>query len=302
MFSGINAIEFNRQFKTNEDCLTYLAEYKWGQGFVCSRCGCISHVKGRTSYHRRCQQCRYDESVTANTLFHAMKMPVLKAFHMVFRLTAKKKGMSTVELGAEVSVQQKTAWLFKRKIQIAMKQDHHYKLKGQVDVDETLMGFHTTRTKGGRSLDDRMALIVAAEILPDDKVGNIRIQEIENFKAVTLKYSIKDMISPSAQIRSDDYCSYRTLKNEGMNIKTERSDNGKNFEVLHRQIMLFKNWIVGIHHRWSKNHLYAYTDEYVYRFNHRNERGKLFNFVIADMMHQVEHPHRVIKTLCAYST
>jgi hypothetical protein len=53
----------------------------------------------------RCKQCGYDESVTANTIFHGMKMPVLKAFHMIFRLTAKKKGMSTVELGTEVGVE-----------------------------------------------------------------------------------------------------------------------------------------------------------------------------------------------------
>jgi hypothetical protein len=212
MFYGINAIQFNRQFKTNDDCLNYLSHHKWRHGFRCSRCGCSKDVKGRTSHHRRCQKCHYDESVTANTLFHAMKMPILKAFHIVFRLTAKKKGMSTVELGAEVSVQQKTAWLFKRKIQIAMKQDHHYKLQGQVDVDETLMGFHTTRLHGGRSLTNRMALIIAAEILPNEKVGNIRIREIENFKSVTLKYSIKEMINTDAQIRTDNYCSYRTLQ------------------------------------------------------------------------------------------
>ena len=73
--------------------------------------------------------CGYSESVTANTVFHGMKMPVLKAFHMIFRLTAKKKGISTTELGSEVGVQQKTAWLFKRKVQVAMKQDSKDKLK-----------------------------------------------------------------------------------------------------------------------------------------------------------------------------
>lgn len=302
MFYGINAIQFNRQFKTNEDCLDYLFELKWGKGFSCSRCGGQKPVKGRTSYHRRCQRCCYDESVIANTLFHAMKMPILKAFHLVFRVSVKKKGMSTVELGNEVSVQQKTAWLFKRKIQIAMKQDHHYKLKGQVDVDETLMGFHTTRLNGGRSLLSRMALIIAVEILPGGKVGNMRMQQIENFKALTLKYAIKDTVCSSAQIRTDNYCSYRTLKNEGMNITNEGSEKGKAFELLHRQIMLFKNWVVGIHHRWSKNHLYAYADEYVYRFNHRNERKRIFNLVIKSMMHQIQHPLPVIKTLCAYST
>lgn len=44
--------------------------------------------------------------------------------------------MSTIELGTEVGVQQKTAWLFKRKVQAAMKKDKDDKLNGKVDIDE----------------------------------------------------------------------------------------------------------------------------------------------------------------------
>lgn len=302
MFKSINAIEFNKKFSSNEDCYQYLIEWKWGYGFNCSKCGCIHSIKGRTYYYRRCKDCLYDESATANTVFHGMKMPILKAFHMIFRLTAKKKGMSTMELGSEVGVQQKTAWLFKRKIQVAMKQDNNTKLHGNVDVDETLLGANTGRKYGGRNLDKRKALMVAAEILPDGRTGNIRMHDIENFKALTLKQAIKDMVNPSASIRSDDYCSYHTLQQEGMNIQLERSQKGKAFEQIHRQIMQFKNWLVGIHHRWSKEHLFAYADEYVFRFNRRNVRKGLFHSVIDRMMHQIPHPYPVIKTLCAYST
>jgi len=303
MFKGINAIEFNKRFSSNEPCYQYLIDLKWGKGFTCSRCGCDKSNKGRTYYHRRCKQCNYDESVLANTIFHGMKMPILKAFHMIFRLTAKKKGMSTTELGAEVGVEQKTAWLFKRKIQVAMKQDNNDKLSGNVDVDETLLGFHTGRKDGGRSLEKRKALMVAVEILPDGRTGNIRMQDIENFKADTLKYAIRDMIQPTASIRADDYCAYFTLQQQGMNnIGLIRSQKGTAFEELHRQVMQFKNWLVGIHHKWSKQHLFAYVDEYVFRFNRRNERKNIFNQVIEIMMQQVPHPYPVIKKLCAYST
>lgn len=231
-----------------------------------------------------------------------MKMPILKAFHMVFRLTAKKKGMSTTELGDEVGVQQKTAWLFKRKIQVAMKPDMGKKLDGNVDVDETMLGFQTGRKDGGRSLENRDAVFIAAEILDDGRTGNIAMQQIENFKADTLAYAINDLISGSATIRSDNYCLYRTIQRSMDNLKTECSENGKAFEQLHRQIMLFKNWLVGIHHKWSEKHLFAYCNEYEFRFNRRNRRNSIFNSLIDRMMHQVPHPYPVIKTLCAYST
>jgi hypothetical protein len=303
MFKGINAIEFNKRFSSNEDCYEYLMAWKWGNGFACSKCGCKESNKGRTYYYRRCKKCKYDESVLANTLFHDMKMPVLKAFHMLFRLTAKKKGMSTTELGAEVGVEQKTAWLFKRKVQIAMQQDNNDKLKGNVDVDETVLGHHTGIKQGGRSLEVKQALMIAVEILKDGRTGNLRLKHIENFTAPTLKYAIKDMVDKEAAVRTDDYCSYHTIETEGtINIRRERSENGKAFVEIHRQIMLFKNWLIGIHHKWSKAHLHAYADEYVFRFNRRNYRKGIFHTLINNMMHQIPHPYKAIKIACECST
>ena len=121
MFKGVDAIDFARRFPNNEACLRFLEQKKWKNGYRCVRCGCDYYVKGKTSFHRRCRSCAYDESVTANTLFHDMHLPLMKAFYLLFRIVTKKKGMSTVELAGEVSVQQKTAWLFKRKIQVAMR-------------------------------------------------------------------------------------------------------------------------------------------------------------------------------------
>ena len=265
---ALNKIEFGKRFYDNESCYMYLIEQKWGNGFSCSRCGHEKYYKGKTYYYCKCRKCGYSESVTANTIFHGMKMPVLKDFHMIFRLTAKKKGMSTTELGSEVGVQQKTAWLFKRKVQVVMKQDNQDKLKGNVDADETIVGGYTNKNKG-RSLATKEAILLATEKLEDGRTGNIRMQQIENFEALTLKYALKDMI--------DD-------------------------QELHKQIMQFKNWLRGIHHKCSKQHLFAYADEYVFRFNRRNNRKAIFQKVIHKMMNQIPHPYPVLKTLYAYST
>jgi len=298
MFQGMNVIEFSRKFKDNEDCYRYLMELKWNKGFECSRCGCTQSYKGRTYYYRRCKSCSYSESVTANTVFHGMKFPILKAFHMIFRLSVKKKGMSTTELGHEVGVQQKTAWLFKRKIQVVMKQQDDDKLDGDVDADETLLGGYKQGVRG-RSLEHKNAVLIVAEQLPDGRTGNIRMQEVEKFEADTLKYTLKDMVSEEASIRTDDHRSYQHLSKE-MNIQTVGSQRGKGLEELHKQIMQFKNWLRGIHHKCSDQHLHAYLDEYVYRFNKRNCRKWIFNDVIKKLIHQVPHPYPVIKTLCAH--
>ncbi len=93
------------------------------------------------------------EGVTAIMVFHGMKMPILKVFHFFFKLAAKK-AMSTTELGAKVGVQQKKVWLFKRKIQVVMKQNSSDKLNRNVDIDERSLGGYMKKHRG-RSLEQK---------------------------------------------------------------------------------------------------------------------------------------------------
>jgi transposase-like protein len=300
MFKGINAIEFNKRFSDNESCYKYFIEIKWKDRYSCTKCCHKKSGKGRTYFYRRCKKCGYDESVTSNTVFHGIKMPILKAFHMIFRISTKKKGMSTIELGTEVGVEQKTAWLFKRKVQAMMKKDKDDKLNGNVQVDETLVGGHSSAR--GRSTETKSALFVAVEVLADGRTGNIDLQHIESFKSEELKYAIKDAISEDSSIQTDAFHSYKKLSKEMENITISYSKNGSTMAQIHKQIMQFKNWLRGTHHKCSKENLFAYTDEYEYRFNRRNRRKWLFNDIINKMMNQFPHPYNYLKTLCVYST
>jgi transposase-like protein len=296
MFQGINAIEFSSRFKDNDSCYEYLLEKKWGNGYQCIRCGCKESNKGRTRYYKRCKQCGYDESVTANTVFHDIKMPILKAFHLAFRIGSKKKGMSTVELGNEVGVEQKTAWLFKRKIQEVL--GDKVQLKGNVHADETIVGGHSKGTAHrGRSLKEKSAVVVAAEILDDGRTGNINFETIENFEADTLKFALKDMIDGQANIVTDQHKSYESLK-DAMKIETVKSEKGNALKEIHKQIMLFKNWLRGIHHKCSKALLKKYLNEYRFRFNNRNRRHRIFDILIGRLMHYAPQPYPVLKNQC----
>ena len=86
------------------------------------------------------------------------------------------------------------------------------------------------------------------------------------------------------------------------NITLNYSEKGRTMKELHKQIMQFKNWLRGTHHKCSKEYLFAYSNEYEYRFNRRNMRTWLFNDAVGRMMKQFPHPYQYLKTLCVYST
>jgi len=106
-FLGVNSIKFNRYFREEEDCYRYLSEVKWSEkGYQCKRCGYTKYGKGEKPYSRRCTKCNYDESPTAGTLFDKCKFSLLIAFHIAFKISTKKKGMSSEELSEEFEIRQ----------------------------------------------------------------------------------------------------------------------------------------------------------------------------------------------------
>lgn len=88
-----------------------------------------------------------------------------------------KKGMSTVELGNEVGIQQKSAWLFKRKTQVGMRSDKKSKIETQVQVDEFVVG-GKEQGKPGRSLLAKKATMIIMETIDEKTVGRVNLQQI----------------------------------------------------------------------------------------------------------------------------
>ena len=135
-----NMISFAEKFGTEEQCLEFLTQEKWGAGYSCRKCNYAVSVKGRMWYHRMCQKCGYDESCIAHTLFHKLKFPLVSVFWIVYQLSTMKKGMSTLEISRQYGILQENAWYFKRKVQAAMQSQQRAKLSGIVQVDETVIG------------------------------------------------------------------------------------------------------------------------------------------------------------------
>jgi len=102
-FRGVNSINFHKRFKDDKDCYNYLADIKWpDENFKCKKCGHNKFCSGKKPSSRRCIKCRYDESPTARTMFDKCKFSLLVAFHIAFKISVRKKGMSSLELSSDL--------------------------------------------------------------------------------------------------------------------------------------------------------------------------------------------------------
>jgi len=274
MFSTLNIFEFQKQFTSTADCLQYLAETKWKNGYQCRRCGCREYTKGYQPFARRCKHCRYDESATAHTIFHNLKFGLRKAFYGAFRY-CKKKGMSSYELAKEIGISQPSAWLFHCKLQQAMQSSGKHPLTGEVHIDEYVSG-GAEAGKPGRSHGKKKKTLIMVEVRAGNKTGRVYCQQIDNYQKETLYPIIEAKVEPMAEVVTDEYPSYDKLKEKFSKAKQMKSEKGKNFPQLHQQIMNIKGWIRGIHHKCSSKHYQKYLDEYCFKTNRRNTEQGIF--------------------------
>jgi len=281
-YKGLNSISFTKHFGNDEACLKYLAELKWEDEYKCKKCGYARFCNGKKPFSRRCNQCGYDESPTAGTMFDKCKFPLHLAFHIAFKVSTKKKGMSTLELSREFEMRQKTCWEFKKKIQQAMKSSMQYKLSGEVFVDEFLIGEKEVN-KQGRSHGKKRLVIVALEKVTNG-VGRAYARVIESSSSKEFRPFFEDHISSDSKVLTDEWNGYKPLKKEYPNLMQTPSSNGNSFPDIHIHIMNIKGWLRGIHHHCSKEHLQGYLDEYHFRYNRRNNMETIFHLLIKRMI------------------
>ena len=295
MFEGISIASFNKTFRNEDDCKSYLFVMKWKDGYKCRRCGSTKSNKGKTSFHLRCKLCAYDESVTAHTMFHKLKLPLLKAFGMAFRVSVKKKGMSTVELSREFSINQKSSWLFKRKTQEAMRSSGEHLLAGKVEVDEILIG-GPEENRRGRDKGDKKLVVIAVEKVKDNKIGRAYGQVIQQASGECFKPFFEGYIDcDNAQVVTDCWKGYLPLEGE-FEIKQKLSNGGKSFPGLHIVIMNLKGWLRGIHHHCSARFTNGYLDEFFFRFNRRNFLTSIWHKLIERFMTNQPYCHKAYAT------
>lgn len=282
IFKGQNLIEFAERFKTDQDCIEYLSEIKWSSGYTCRKC---SHSKYqiRKNFSRTCNICSDTESPTANTLFHKVKFGLRKAFFICFEMSTSTKSLSASQTAVRFGIQEKTARLFMHKVREAMKSSEDFPMKGNVNVDEYVVGGYE-QGKPGRSYDSsKKKAVCAVELTDDGKVKRFYTFRITDYSAKSLRKMFEKHIDKDAKITTDKWKGYNPIAKE-YDLTQILSDKGSNFKALHMVIHQVKSWIRTTYSWVSENNIDRYFNEFCYRINRSQSKDTIFNNLIKRMI------------------
>ena len=141
MTEAIDLCELMERYGDEQSCRNYLEHLRWRNGVRCPKCGGekISSILKRDQYNCDNESCRYQFSVTADTMFHDTHLPLVKWFLATFLICQSRKGMSANQLKRMLRINYRTAWYLCHRIRDAMQATDRQPLGGIVEVDETFV-------------------------------------------------------------------------------------------------------------------------------------------------------------------
>ncbi|MET4139209.1 7TM diverse intracellular signaling domain-containing protein [Pedobacter sp. UYP1] len=122
MSADVDFEEFSKIYPDKDSCNLFLSDLKWKDGYSCRKCKNTHFYTGHIAFSRRCSKCGYEESVTAYTVFQNTRIPINKAFYMIFLIYSSKGKISSHKLAEILNIRQSTCWTYGSKIKLLMEE------------------------------------------------------------------------------------------------------------------------------------------------------------------------------------
>jgi len=279
-------MEFLAQFKDEEACRQYLFDIRWSGGYVCPKCKSEAKYWLTAQNLIHCSVCGHQNSLTAGTIFHGTRKPLLLWFHIMWWVVAQKTGVSASNMMDFMGFgTYRTVWTWLQKLRRVMVRPGRDKLTGEVEVDETFIGgMEIGSNKKGRGSETKTLVVVATECI-GKQIGRVRFRCIDSASSENLLPFIEDNITEGSTVITDGWSGYKPLQQKADFIHIEKPISGSGKEAhellphVHLVDSLLKRWLNGTHQgKVSPKYLPYYLDEFAFRFNRKMStyRGKLF--------------------------
>jgi len=285
-------LELIQAFPDEQSCIDHLEAIRW-DGEVVSPFDPSSKVYNCKGNRYKCKETGKYFNVKTNTIFDNTKLPLQKWFLAIWLVTGHKKGISSLQLGRDLDITQKSAWFMLSRIRQCFGIDKNDQMDGEIEADETYIGGkdknrHANKKTEGR--DDKSPVLGMVQ-----RDGRLSAKQVKNTTTATLSSEIIREVKKGATLYTDEYSSYKSLQRiyDHQFVKHSRKQyvEGRiHTNTIEGFWSLLKRGIFGVYHFTSKKHLQLYVDEFVFRYNSRkSSEASRFNLLLTNTENRITY-------------
>ena len=277
MPKSMNIQEFFQTFPTDDACLDYLFQTRYGDDPECPRCGETGKFRKLSKMPAYTCNCGHHIHPMVGTPFERSRTPLQKWFYAMYLFTTTRNGVAAKEIQRQLGVTYKTAWRIARKIRIYMGWvDGDGRMGGPsygiVEADKTFIG-----GKDKLGFDDKTIVLSMVE-----RGGEVVTRVIPSRQEITVATHIVQWVRSGARLATDEGRSFVNLGDYGFGHATV-NHSAKEYVrgPVHTNTIdafwaMVKRTIAGTHVWVSPKHLPHYLREIEFRWNLRKKEHLMF--------------------------
>jgi transposase-like protein len=292
-------MEFLRDFPDDAACLNWLWRERFSEDGShaecpsCERVRKFHKVKDRPAWD--CDSCGHHMHPTAGTIFHKSSTSLHLWFYAMHLMTSTRCGISAKQMERELGCNYKTAARMMRLIRTELMAQDDEPLSGEVEADETFIGgqprqgeieryrregdWNRQKAASRWAADPKNKATVFGMV---ERGGRVRAQVVPSRQGVTLDALMVTHILPESTIFTDEMRSYikigrKFAGHHRIRHKAHIYVSGNvHTNTIEGVFSLIKNGIRGTYHAVSQKWLQSYLNEYVWRYNTRQDERSQF--------------------------
>ncbi len=250
---------------------------------VCPRCGGLNAYEITTRRRFKCRACAHQFSVTSGTIFASRKLTFTDLCGAVVIFVNAVKGVSALQLGRDLHVSYKTAWVMAHKLREALGAETMGTTLGgpdeAVEIDGAYFGgvVRPENRKEDRkdrrlkaNLSDERRVVVVMREREGRTLTFVARREAEGVPLAARH------ILPGTKVYADEANHWDELHtlfpNAGrINHSEAYSADGANTNQAESYFSRLRRMIAGQHHFVSARYLYQYANEAAWKEDHRRD-------------------------------
>ena len=276
-----NLQDLIKKYSDETACREHLIKQRWPDGkIICQYCGhdkCYRIEKGER-FKCANSKCYKRFRVTVGTIYEASNIPLSKWFLAQYIIMSHKKGISSIQLGKDIGVTQKTSWFMLHRIREQLKANNSPMLSGTVEIDECYIGGKVSNMSKTKRQQNKVKPFVKAPLVAMvERDGKVLSKVITGATRVNILPFINENVDDKASIMTDTSGLYAPLKDVYIHKTVNHDalqyvDGSVHTNTVEGYFGLFKRMVYGIYHQVSTKHLQRYADEHNFRYNTRKQK------------------------------